>query len=268
MRLEKKTISIGQLPVEIGALYDRKDRITLDYGAGELSIRRFRTKSNVADINGDLYYFGNTLSNVNPYKNVKSLEELEAFLSYVNSMFDSLVHRVLTDVTYLNVSQLMSSDIIAEKLLTTKHVTYPDYTVELHKRDSNVTIEINQDEGIIKTESKLIIKKVGHFELSKLFKMEYLNSLYIVKLAHKRDLDISGSMNLVRQLVAAKRIDVISIANNQKHLSIALHIPEKIIPEVFGYKLKRRLMDVRLDDLTSIFTSQLIKLVETLHNNT
>ena len=267
MNTTKKVIQISQLPIEIGKLYNRKDSVSLVYGDGVLDISRFRTKSNVAEINGDLYYFGNTLANINPYKNVKSQEELEAFLSYVNSMFDFVIGRTLTDVTYLNISRLMTDDTSAEKLLTTQKVAYPDYTISLPHGDVDLDISINHETGVISTKSKLQIKKVGHFDLKKLFKMEYLNSLYIIKMSHKRDLDISGSMNLVRQLVAAKRIDVVSISNNHKHLSIALHIQERMIPEVFGYKLKNRLMEVRLDDITSIFASQLVKRGNTLHNN-
>jgi hypothetical protein len=40
--------------------------------------------------------------------------------------------------------------------------------------------------------------------------------------------------------------------NTSEFLTIALHVLEKDIPEIFGYKSKKRLTEVNVDDLTGL----------------
>ena len=158
---------------------------------------------------------------------------------------DDIIKGHVTDISYLSVSDIMNDSKTAEKLLTVKDTVYPDYTVELYDKEQ-FEITIDEERGSISTEENLIIDKVGTFDLYKLFKAEYLNSLYIVKMAHNRDLDISGIMNLLPQVEMKKAIDVVTMFDSKMYVTVCLHIPEGLIPEVFAYKLKKRNRRLRL----------------------
>jgi hypothetical protein len=256
--MDIKVITLSQLPKELYALYNTKHEVLLQTPDTNLNIKSMKTKSNVADIDGMLYYFGNTYGNINPYKNVKNLNDLVTFVTHISNVMDQLIKNHTTDITYLSVSDLMNDKQVAEKILTSNETVYPDYTVELTGSDY-LEIEIDAHNSTITTKNKLEISKVGFFDLKRLFKMEYLNSLYIVKLAHRRDLDLKGIMNLIPQLQNKKMIDVVQIIDTHDTLTICLHIPQNLIPKVFDYKLKKRTTKVLLSDLTDTFISQTIK---------
>lgn len=256
--MSSKIINLQELPKELYSAHSNKGIVLFRYGNDVLEIQTIREKSNVADINGSLYYFGNTYGNINPYKRIKSLDDLYAFTSLLSDGIDRLAIGKVTDVLYLNVSELMNQDIIAEKILTVQDVVYPDYLVELPEKEQ-FTIEIDEKNSIISTKDQIKIEKVGSFDLKKLFKMEYLNSLYIVKLAHNRELDLRGIMFLLPQLEKKGLIDIVQINDSRYYLTVALHIPEDLLKKVFSYKLKARLANVRVDDITQFYISKSIK---------
>lgn len=251
----KKIVTLKQLPVELFAEYTKHGAVEFKTRAGRMVITSMRTKSNVADINGSLYFFGNTYNQINPYKTVKNYNDLVYFCNQLAHSMDELIKGHLTDVTYLSVSDIMNRGKIAEKLLTSKDVVYPDYTVELYDKDE-FEITIDENRGMIWTEEELMINRVGSFELYKLFNAEYLNSLYIVKMAHNRDLDIGGIMNLLPQVEMKKAIDVVTMFDSKMYVTVCLHVPEGLIPEIFGYKLKKRTTKVRIEDLTIQYISK------------
>lgn len=253
-----KKVTLKQLPSELFSIYSKYHEVLLVSPTFEIPIRNMRMKSNVADIGGDLYYFGNTYGNINPYKNVKNMVDLVKFIVKIDETMSKLVKGHVTDITVLNVSRLMHDVPTAEKLLTSNEVVYPDYTVELVDTEY-LDIEIDDDHATITTKDELIVEKVGSFDLKKLFKMEYLNSLYLVKMSHRRDLDLRGIMNLLPQLEASKQIDIIHMIDSHDSLTVCLHIPENMIPKVFGYKLKKRTTRVRIDDLTPVYISESVK---------
>lgn len=254
----KKVITLKQLPVELFDLYTKNKVVEFVTRYGRLVITSMRTKSNVADINGDLYFFGNTYNQINPYKSVTNYKELVDFCNALSNSMDSLLKGRTTDVTYLSATEIMHNGKVAEKLLTTTEKVYPDYTVELYDRDV-MEISVDEDRSIVSTDENVLVNKVGSFDLKKLFKAEYLNSLYVVKIAHGRDLDINGIMNLLPQLEHKKTIDVVTVLDSKANITVCLHIPEGLIPEVFGYKLKKRTTKVRLDDVTGMYLSQSVK---------
>ena len=178
----KKTITLKQLPIELFSEYSKHGTIEFKTHSSRIIITAMRTKSNVADINGSLYFFGNTYNQINPYKTVKNYNDLVYFCNQLAHSMDELIKGHLTDVTYLSVSDIMNDGKTAEKLLTVKDTVYPDYTVELLDKDQ-FEIMIDEDRGIVSTDENLVIEKVGSFDLHKLFRAEYLNSLYIVKMA-------------------------------------------------------------------------------------
>lgn len=254
----KKIIKLGQLPIELYDLHQKCKIVTFKSKDFNLSINNIRIKSNVAEINDSLYYFGNTYNNVNSYKKVKNLNELKLFCFHISELMDLLLKGRVTDVSYLNVSDLMHNDTIAERLLTLEDAVVPDYIVQLYDV-LDFTITIDDDRGIISSiDDNIQIERVSSFDIKSLFKMEYLNSLYMIKLSHGRDLDISGIMNLIPQLESKKMLDIVDMHNNKQRLTIYLHIPEYMIPKLFQYKIKRRTIEVRLEDLTDIFKSKLI----------
>lgn len=256
--MTKKTISLKQLPVELFNLFNKNGVVELVTRAGRLVITKMRIKSNVADINGDLYFFGNTYKQINPYKSVTNYTELVNFCNLLAHSMDILTKGKVTDICYLSATEIMHNGEIAEKLLTSKDVVYPDYTVELYDKEV-FQIIIDEDRSVLSTEDNLLIEKVGSFDLKKLFKAEYLNSLYIVKMSHGRDLDIGGIMNLLPQLEQNKTIDVVTMFDSKMYVTVCLHIPENLIPEVFGYKLKKRTTKVRLENLTKLYISKSIE---------
>lgn len=251
----KKTITLKQLPIELFSEYSKHGTIEFKTHSSRIIITAMRTKSNVADINGSLYFFGNTYNQINPYKTVKNYNDLVYFCNQLAHSMDELIKGHLTDVTYLSVSDIMNRGKIAEKLLTSKDAVYPDYTVELYDKDE-FEITIDENRGMIWTEEELMINGVGSFELYKLFNAEYLNSLYIVKMAHNRDLDIGGIMNLLPQVEMKKAIDVVTMFDSKMYVTVCLHVPEGLIPEIFGYKLKKRTTKIRIEDLTSQYISK------------
>lgn len=256
--MTKKTISLKQLPVELFNLFNKNGAVELVTKTGRLVITKMRMKSNVADINGDLYFFGNTYKQINPYKSVTNYTELVNFCNLLAHSMDMLTKGKVTDICYLSATQIMHNGEIAEKLLTSKDVVYPDYTVELYDKEV-FEILIDEDRSILSTQDDLLIEKVGNFDLKKLFKAEYLNSLYIVKMAHGRNLDIGGIMNLLPQLEQNKTIDVVTMFDSKMYVTVCLHIPENLIPEVFGYKLKKRTTKVRLENLTKLYISKSVE---------
>jgi len=256
--MTKKTISLKQLPVELFNLFNKNGVVELVTRAGRLVITKMRIKSNVADINGDLYFFGNTYKQINPYKSVTNYTELVNFCNLLAHSMDILTKGKVTDICYLSATEIMHNGEIAEKLLTSKDVVYPDYTVELYDKEV-FQIIIDEDRSVLSTEDNLLIEKVGSFDLKKLFKAEYLNSLYIVKMSHDRDLDIGGIMNLLPQLEQNKTIDVVTMFDSKMYVTVCLHIPENLIPEVFGYKLKKRTTKVRLENLTKLYISKSVE---------
>lgn len=251
----KKIVTLKQLPVDLYSEYSKHGAIEFRTRSGRIVITSMRTKSNVADINGFLYFFGNTYKQINPYKSVTNYKDLVNFCNLLAHSMDDLIKGHVTDISYLSVSDIMNDSKTAEKLLTIKDTVYPDYTVELFDKEQ-FEIIIDEERGVISTEENLIIDKVGTFDLYKLFKAEYLNSLYIVKMAHNRDLDISGIMNLLPQVEMKKAIDVVTMFDSKMYVTVCLHIPEGLIPEVFAYKLKKRTTKVRLEDLTSLYISK------------
>jgi len=251
----KKIVTLKQLPVDLYSEYSKHGAIEFRTRSGRIVITSMRTKSNVADINGFLYFFGNTYKQINPYKSVTNYKDLVNFCNFLAHSMDDLIKGHVTDISYLSVSDIMNDSKTAEKLLTIKDTVYPDYTVELFDKEQ-FEITIDEERGVISTEENLIIDKVGTFDLYKLFKAEYLNSLYIVKMAHNRDLDISGIMNLLPQVEMKKAIDVVTMFDSKMYVTVCLHIPEGLIPEVFAYKLKKRTTKVRLEDLTSLYISK------------
>lgn len=251
----KKIVTLKQLPIELYSEYSKHGAIEFRTRSGRIVITSMRTKSNVADINGFLYFFGNTYKQINPYKSVTNYKDLVNFCNLLAHSMDDLIKGHVTDISYLSVSDIMNDSKTAEKLLTIKDTVYPDYTVELFDKEQ-FEITIDEERGVISTEENLIIDKVGTFDLYKLFKAEYLNSLYIVKMAHNRDLDISGIMNLLPQVEMKKAIDVVTMFDSKMYVTVCLHIPEGLIPEVFAYKLKKRTTKVRLEDLTSLYISK------------
>lgn len=251
----KKIITLKQLPVELYIEYSKHGVVEFKTRSVRMVITTMRTKSNVADINGFLYFFGNTYNQINPYKSVTNYKELVNFCNLLAHSMDDLIKGHVTDISYLSVSDIMNDGKTAEKLLTAKDTVYPDYTVELLDKDQ-FEIMIDEERGIVSTDENLIIDRVGTFDLHKLFKAEYLNSLYIVKMAHNRDLDISGIMNLLPQVEMKKAIDIVTMFDSKMYVTVCLHIPEGLIHEVFGYKLKKRTTKVRLEDLTSLYISK------------
>ena len=256
--MSNSKVTLKQLPSELFSLYSKYHEVLLVTPNFELPIRNMRVKSNIADIGGDLYYFGNTYGNINPYKNVKNMTELVNFVIKIDETMSKLVKGHVTDITVLNLSKLMHDVPTAEKLLTSHDVVYPDYTVELVDSEY-LNIEVDDEHATITTKDELRVEKVGHFDLKKLFKMEYLNSLYIVKMSHRRELDLRGIMNLLPQLEASKQIDIVHMIDSHDSLTVCLHVPENIIPKVFGYKLKKRTTRVRIDDLTPVYISESVK---------
>jgi len=251
-KFSSKILNLTALPKELFYYFNKNDHIVFQYGKEELLINRMRTKSNVAEINGDLYYFGNTYGSVDPYKHIKNLNDLIKFIEYMSGLMDLIVSRTKGDVSYIDVSAILHDTKSAEKLLTVNDTVYPDYLVELPNK-TLLEIEVSDDETLIRTTAPVEITKVNSFDLQKLFNAEFLNSLYIIKLAHGHQLDLSGIMNLVRQMDIRKMIEVITIFDDKKTLTIGLHIPEKLIEKVFAYKMKDRLAKVRVDDLSAMF---------------
>lgn len=256
--MQSKIINIGELPKELYRVYSIRNKLLFETPSDKLHITQMKTKSNVADINGLLYYFGNTYGNINPYKNIRNMKDLISFILQINKTMDELVKGHLTDITYLSVSDLMNDQTSAKKLLTSHEAVYPDYTVEFLD-NTYLTIEIDEDNSAISTKNNLIINKLGSFDLTKLFKMEYLNSLYIIKMAHRRDLDLRGIMNLIPQLQVKKMIDVVHMVDTHDNLTVCLHIPENFIHKVFAYKLKKRTTTIRIDNLTNLYILKIIK---------
>lgn len=254
----KKVINLKQLPVELFSLYSKNKIVEFVTRTERIVITSMRTKSNVADINGMLYFFGNTYSKINPYKSVNNFNDLVAFCTYLANSMEVVLKGHLTDISYLDAFKVLHNNKVAEKLLTSHDKVYPDYTVELYDKEL-LEISIDEDHSRIYTEDNLLVNKVGTFDLKKLFKAEYLNSLYVIKMAHGRDLDIAGIMNLLPQLEIKKAIDVVEMHDSKKYITVCLHIPEDLIPDVFGYKLKKRTTKVRLEDLTQLYISESIK---------
>lgn len=250
-KLEEKIVTLKELPKELDILMANSTKSAIVFSGGMIEVNRLRTKSNVAEIDGFLYYFGNTLGNVNPYKQIKRESDLLDFIKQVSTVIDKVASRVICDIVYVDVSKLLSDDATAERLLTSHEITYPDYVVSLPKKTS-IEIKIDHVNKIIATNEKLEVNRVGHFDLKKLFNMEFLNSLFIVKMAHARSLDMKGVMNLLYQLNGHKSVKIVMLYNTSEFLTIALHVLEKDIPEIFGYKSKKRLTEVSVDDLTGL----------------
>lgn len=254
----KKRIPLRELPREFASLHAKHGTVLFRADSYSLRINRFRTKSNVADIDGLLYFFGNTYEKINPYRQVHNINDLIKFVNFIDSTMSALIKGNLTDITYVCISDIMNNGIAAEKILTIKDVAYPDYTVELVD-GADIELDIDDEHSIISTTSKLNVNKVNSFDLKKLFKAEYLNSLYLVKIAHNRELDIRGIVGLLPQLQRKKVLDIVSMADSKDAISVCLHIPQDMISKVFEYKLKKRTTKVRLEDLTKLYISETVK---------
>lgn len=258
MNKESNILTLTALPKELFYRFNVLGSFTLKCGAVSIPVDRIRTKSNVAEINGWLYYFGNTYGSINPYKKVKSLDQLSEFIYYVSSLFDMLTAKVDCDVSYVNVSTILSNEKLAQKLLTVEDTVYPDYLVE-SPNNTTIKIEIDEKNKIVEVLTETQVNKVGFFDLNDLFNAEYLNSLHIVKMKHSHQLDIHGVINLIRQMNERKMIDIVDIFDSNDNITIALHIQEKMIAKAFAYKLRDRIAKVDLLDLTEFFVRSSIK---------
>lgn len=248
MNYSHEVVELNDLPALIQRNFEIHKKITLKINKEEISIRSFSRKSNTAEINGKTFLFGNVFDE-NTYKSLKTVTDLIEFTKIFSKMTNTISGKSLFDIHVYDLSVILSKKKNVDRFLSEDNIT-PEYIIE---SSENIHVDVAQDHSEIIIKDGCSIRATAKTDIKEIIKMELINSLFIVKIARHRKLNIRQMMIILRELEQKKVVKVLDITTNDDMLSVTLYVQKRDIAKIFSYHTIGRNQSVNIQDLSSLF---------------
>lgn len=248
MNYSHEVLELNDLPPLIQRNFDIHKKLTLKINKEEINIRSFTRKSNTAEINGKTFLFGNVFDE-NLYKSIKNPADLIEFTKIFSKMTDTISGKSSFDIHVYDLSVILSKKKNVDRFLSEDNIR-PNYIVE---SNDNIHVDVAQDHSEIIIKDGCSIRATAQTDIKDIINMELINSLFIIKIARHRKLNIRQMMIILRGLEQKKVVKVLDITTNDDMLSVTLYVQKRDIAKIFSYHTIERNQPVSIQDLSSLF---------------
>ena len=224
-------------------------QLSLKFDNQDILIKNIKMHSPYLDINSETFLFGNTFDN-NLYKQLKSPQDIINFTNIFTNITNQITEKMKFDIGVYDISKIISNKKNIERYLSENKII-PQYIISSPK--NKILIDISQDNSEIILKDGYELHKVEPIDIKNIIKIELINSLFIIKIARHKKLNIRQMMIILRQLNENRIAKVIDITANDNMLSVTLYCNKSDIAKIFSYKLVDRNKPVDIQDFTSLF---------------